>query len=227
MTVAKPRTLVVFDLDHTLLSGDTDVLWCEFLLGRGLLDRTAFAERNARVEQAYRAGSIAPQAFAAFYLSTLAGRTRAQWAPVRDAFMRECIVPRIPASARALVDAHRTDAELLVMSTATNRYLAELTAIELGFEHLIATEAEEVAGVFSGQSLGLLNMREGKVQRLRDWLVAMKLPAAMLAQATFYSDSINDQPLLQAVRRPVAVDPDERLLAHAVAHGWAVLRLAR
>ncbi len=219
--------LVVFDLDHTLLSGDSDVLWCEFLLARGLLDRAAFAERNAQVEQAYKAGSITAQAFSEFYLSTLAGRSRAQWGGLRDAFMHECIVPRIPASARALVDAHRAAGELLVMSTATNRYLTELTAIHLGFEHLIATEPEEAGGVFTGRSQAVLNMREGKLLRLRDWLVAMKLPPDLLPQATFYSDSINDLPLLQAVRQPMVVDPDARLLGHAQAQGWTVLQLAR
>jgi HAD superfamily hydrolase (TIGR01490 family) len=219
--------LVVFDLDHTLLSGDSDVLWCEFLLGRGLLDRAMFAERNAQVEQGYRDGSITPLEFSEFYLSTLAGRTRAQCGALREVFMAECIVPRIPASARALVEAHRTAGELLVLSTATNRYLTELTAIDLGFEHLIATEPEEAGGVFSGRACAELNMREGKVARLRDWLAAMNLPSELLSQATFYSDSINDLPLLEAVRQPILVDPDARLLAHAQAQGWAVLRLAR
>ena len=222
----RPR-LVVFDLDHTLLSGDTDGLWCEFLLDRGVLDRAAFAARNAQVEQAYRAGGISAQAFSEFYLSLLAGRSRAQWGPLRERFMRECIVPRIPASARALVAAHRSAGDMLVMSTATNRYLTELTAAELHFEHLIATEAEEAAGVFSGRSNAVLNMREGKLLRLRDWLAAMKLAPELLAEATFYSDSINDLPLLQAVRMPIAVDPDALLLAQAQQQGWRVLRLAR
>lgn len=220
-------TLAVFDLDHTLLSGDTDVLWCDFLIERGLLDRAAFAERNAEVERAYKAGSITAQAFSAFYVSLLAGRSRAQWAGERDAFMAQCVRPRIPASARALVAQHRAAGDLLVMSTATNRYLTELTAAELGFEHLLATEPEEVGGVFSGRPEGVLNMREGKVQRLREWLDAMQLPADVMSQASFYSDSINDLPLLQAVGRPVAVDPDARLAAHAAAQGWPVLRLAR
>jgi HAD superfamily hydrolase (TIGR01490 family) len=220
-------SLVVFDLDHTLLSGDTDVLWCGFLIERGLLDRATFAERNVQVERAYKGGSISAQAFSEFYLSTLAGRSRTQWGALRDAFMQECILPRIPASARELVEQHRAAGDLLVMSTATNRYLTELTAFDLGFERLIATEPDDVDGVFSGRSSAVLNMREGKVQRLRDWLASTGLPAELLSQATFYSDSINDLPLLQAVRQPIAVDPDARLLAHAQAQGWAVLRLER
>lgn len=219
--------LAVFDLDHTLLSGDSDALWCEFLLARGLLDRAKFAERNAQVDQGYRAGSITTLEFSEFYLSTLAGRSRDQLGALRDAFMSECIVPRIPASARELVESQRRDSALLVMSTATNRYLTELTAVELGLEHLIATEPEEVDGVFSGRSRGVLNMREGKVMRLREWLAQRSLPSELLPQASFYSDSMNDLPLLQAVREPIVVDPDARLLAHAQAQGWKVLRLAR
>jgi len=219
--------LVVFDLDNTLLSGDSDALWCEFLLAQGVLDRAVFAERNAQVELAYRAGSISALAFSEFYLSTLAGRSRTQLDALREAYLRECIVPRIPASARWLVDAHRTPGDLLVMSTATSRYLTELTAAHLGFEHLIATEPDEAGGVFSGLARGVLNMREGKVQRLREWLAQNALPEDLLALASFYSDSINDLPLMQAVREPIAVDPDERLLAHAQSQGWKVLRLQR
>lgn len=219
--------LAVFDLDHTLLSGDSDALWCDFLLARGGLDRTAFEARNAEVERGYRDGSITVQAFCEFYLSTLAGRSRARLDPLRDAFMRDCIAPRIPAAARALVGAHRAANDVLVLSTATNRYLTEPTAAALGFEHLIATEPEEAGGFFTGRSKGTLNMREGKVQRLRGWLASMGLPADTLARATFYSDSMNDLPLLQAVGEPVAVDPDERLLAHARSAGWRVVHLAR
>ena len=219
--------LAVFDLDHTLLSGDSDVLWCDFLLVRGELDRAAFAARNDEVELAYRAGAITAQAFTEFYLSTLAGRALAALTSLREVFMRERIVPRIPASARALVETHRRAGDLLVLSTATNRFLVELTASELGFEHLIATEPELEGGIFTGRTVGLLNMREGKPVRLGDWLAGSGRPATMLADATAYSDSINDLPLLQAVGRPVAVDPDAKLLVHARANGWRVMRLER
>ncbi len=221
-----PR-LAVFDLDHTLLSGDSDVLWCDFLLARGELDRASFEVRNAEVERAYRAGNITAQAFTEFYLSTLAGRARMALLALRDAFMHECIAPRIPAAARALVASHRDAGDLLVLSTATNRFLVELTAPELGFAHLIATEPELEAGVFTGRTEGVLNMREGKPLRLRDWLTAQGLAPQLLAEATAYSDSINDLALLQAVAQPVAVDPDAKLLAHAQASGWRVLKLPR
>ena len=221
-----PR-LAVFDLDHTLLSGDSDVLWCDFLLARGELDRASFEARNDEVERGYRSGAISAQAFTEFYLSTLAGRARAALLGLRDEFMREAIVPRIPSSARALVDTHRGAGDLCVLSTATNRFLVELTAPELGFEHLIATEPELDGDVFTGRTVGTLNMREGKPVRLRDWLAEQGLAAGLLAAATAYSDSINDLALLQAVAHPVAVDPDQKLHAHARASGWCVLRLTR
>lgn len=219
--------LAVFDLDHTLLSGDSDVLWCEFLLARGELDRARFEARNREVERGYRDGSITPREFSEFYLSTLSGRSRAALDALRDDYLRDCIAPRIPASARALVELHRAAGDLLVLSTATNRYLTEPSAARLGFENVIATEPEEAGGFFTGRAKGTLNMREGKVERLRAWLASMALPAAFLRSATFYSDSINDLPLLQAVGEPVAVDPDPRLLAHARSAGWRVLHLVR
>lgn len=221
------RRLAVFDLDHTLLSGDSDVLWCDFLLRRGELDRASFEARNDEVERAYRAGAISAQAFTEFYLSTLAGRAHRALLGLREDYLRECIVPRIPASSRALVQAHRGAGDLVVLSTATNRFLVELTAPELGFEHLIATEPELVDGVFTGRTQGVLNMREGKPVRLRDWLTEQGLAPDALAAATAYSDSINDLALLQAVARPVAVDPDAKLHTHALACGWRVLRLQR
>ena len=223
----KPR-LVLFDLDHTLLEGDSDVLWCEFLMQRGVLERARFAPRNEAMEREYRAGSVSSEAFSAFYVSTLAGRTAAEWEPLRLAFLHEVVAPRIGAPARALVAARRSEGALVVLTTATNRFITELTAAHLGIAHLIATECEvDAAGRFSGRPAGTLNMREGKVARLRDWIAAMRLPDGAIAEATFYTDSINDLPLLQAVGTPVAVDPDERLHAHARAHGWRVLHLAR
>jgi HAD superfamily hydrolase (TIGR01490 family) len=219
--------LALFDLDHTLLSGDSDVLWCEFLMQHGLLPRAEFEARNADMAARYRDGAVTPVEFCDFYVSTLAGRSPAQWQPWRERFVREVVVPRIPASARALVESHRERGELLVLTTATNRFITEPTAQHLGLAHLIATEAELVAGQFTGRTEHTLNMREGKVTRLLAWLDERGLPADLLASAKFYSDSANDLPLLRAVGHPVAVDPDEALLSVATGAGWPVLRLTR
>ena len=223
-------TLAIFDLDHTLLTGDSDVLWCQFLVAQGLLPPDQLAQ-NARMETDYRSGTVSAPAFSQFYVSTLSGRSPAFWAPWRQRFLQQEVLPRMPASARALVAQHRAAGHTLVMSTATNRVITELTAAALDIPHLIATEAALAAGLYTGRTQGVLNMREGKVQRLHAWLADRGLDDAArvqaLAGAHFYSDSANDLPLLRAVGHPTAVDPDDRLLAEAQARGWPVLRLNR
>jgi HAD superfamily hydrolase (TIGR01490 family) len=217
--------LTLFDLDHTLLDGDSDQLWCEFLMQRGVLPREPFESRNRAMALEYAAGEVSAQAFCDFYIGTLAGRSAGEWGALRRDFVDECIVPRIPAAAVDLVTRHRDGGDLVMLTTATCRFLSELTAVHLGIAQLIATECETGDdGRFTGRSRGVLNMREGKLQRLQDWLAAQQL---MLAdcESTLYSDSINDLPLLSAVKRPVAVNPDARLAAVAAERGWPVIDL--
>ncbi|MEP6738811.1 MAG: HAD-IB family hydrolase [Caldimonas sp.] len=221
------RRLALFDLDGTLLTGDTDELWCEFLIGEGILDRARFEAANRDVAGRYARGAVTPAEFCAFYASTLAGRTPLQWAPLRDRFVASVIAPRIPAAAHALVAGHRAQRDALVLTTATNRFLTEPIATVLGIGALIATELDVEAGRFSGRNSGVLNMREGKVTRLRGWLAPNGHDESALAKATFYSDSNNDLPLLKAVERPVAVDPDARLRVEAERLGWEIVRLER
>ncbi len=215
--------LTLFDLDQTLLSGDSDVLWCDFLIAQGVLD-AAFAQRNADMDVLYQAGTVDPVAFAGFYVSTLAGRTPQQWEPLRQLFLTQEILPRIPSAAVALVSRHRDAGDLVVMTTATNRFITERTAQHLQIEHLIATDPELVDGVFSGATTGVLNMRAGKLTRLHAWLQSRGHSFAQF-ESTGYSDSINDLPLLEAVNRPVAVNADARLAQVAAARGWQTLSL--
>ena len=217
--------LTIFDLDHTLLSGDSDVLWCEFLMNQGVLDRASFAPRNRVMESQYKAGTVSALAFSQFYLSTLAGHSPAFWQPWRQRFLGEVIAPRIPAAARSLLLQHQLAADLVVMSTATNRFITELTAAHLQIEHLIATEcAVGTDGCFNGAIAGTANMRQGKVERMHAWLAARGQSLTEF-ESRFYSDSINDLPLLLAVQEAVAVDPDARLRAEALARGWQVMSL--
>jgi HAD superfamily hydrolase (TIGR01490 family) len=218
--------LALFDLDHTLLSGDSDVLWCDFLMDRGVLPREAFAARNADMDARYKAGTVGVAEYANFYVSTLAGRTPAQWEPLRQEFLAQCVVPRVPRDAAELVRSHLDAGDLVVLTTATNRFITELTAMYLDIEHLIATEAEIVGGLFTGRTEGTLNMRDGKVERLHHWLKARGHKLKDF-DSTAYSDSINDLPLLNAAKRAVVVDPDAKLLAHAQSAGWKVLKLLR
>ena len=221
--------LALFDLDHTLLSGDSDGLWCAFLMAEGVLDRAVFAPRNAEMARRYGAGSVSAEDFCDFYVATLAGRSLLEWQPLCQRFLTEVVAPLIPASAHALVESHRQQGHRLVLTTATNRALTELTAQHLGIADLLATEVAVDAGNgrCTGRPQGTLNMREGKLTRLRAWLVEHELPASLVGGAVFYSDSVNDLPLLRAVGEPVVVDPDPRLLWEAHARRWRVLRLDR
>jgi HAD superfamily hydrolase (TIGR01490 family) len=217
--------LALFDLDHTLLDGDSDVLWCDFLIEHGVLDAAGFGARNAQMERDYLAGTVSTQDFCAFYVSTLTARPRAAWESLRRQFFDTKIAPRIGPAARVLVQRHRAAGDLLVLTTATNRFITELTAAHLGIEHLIATECEVGAdGNFTGRTRGTLNMRDGKVVCLLAWLAQRGL-AWSDCDATFYSDSINDLALLATVQRPVATNPDARLAATAAERGWPVVWL--
>ena len=218
-----PR-LTLFDLDHTLLSGDSDVLWCEFLMAQGILDRASFAPRNIDMEARYKQGTVGVQEFADFYVGTLAGQSPAQWQAVRQQFLDEEIIPRIPQAARDLVQKHQATGDWVVMTTATNRFITELTAQHLGIADLLATEPALVQGVFTGHTQGTLNTREGKVTRLHAWLAEHGKALADF-HTTAYSDSINDLPLLQAVNQPMAVDPDKQLAVVASQSGWPTLNI--
>lgn len=219
--------LALFDLDNTLLTGDTDVLWCDFLIKQGRLDAATFAAANAGMEQRYAAGKATAQEFCAFYVSLLRGITRGEGDVLRRFFFEQRIRPQLCADARALVEKHRSCGDVLILTTATNRFITELTAHDLGIEHLIAIETEVVDDIFTGATLGVLNMREGKVTRLQQWLQARAWPDSLIQEATFYSDSINDLPLLSAVAHPVVVDPDTKLAQEAAKHAWLTITLRR
>ncbi len=219
--------LALFDLDNTLLTGDSDVLWCEFLMATGVVDAATFAAANADMDRRYRAGNATAQEFCEFYVSTFTNMPRPRGETLRQQFFREWIRPRIPADAIALVKQHQAAGDRVVMTTATNRFITELTADYFGIADLIATEVEEVGGIFTGRTRDVLNMREGKVVRIKRWLAEQGMEEELLQTATFYSDSINDLPLLSAVGEPVVVDGDMRLLGEARGRGWSQVALAR
>ena len=218
------QRLTLFDLDHTLLSGDSDVLWCDFLIEQGELDGASFKARNADIDARYQNGSITVEEFSNFYLSTLAGRSPEQWHGLRKRYFASEILPRLPQTAMDLVRGHLDSGDLVVLTSATNRFLTELTAAVLGIEHLLGTEPEFQDGVFTGRASGVLNMRGGKVTRLHAWLAGRGEKLEQF-HSSAYSDSMNDLPLLEAVNEPIAVDPDPKLAAIAKARGWRVLSL--
>jgi HAD superfamily hydrolase (TIGR01490 family) len=212
--------LALFDLDHTLLTLDSDEAWVEFLIEEGTLDRARFERANRDMVARYRAGEATSVEFSYFYLATLAGRepsTLAQW---HATYLERKIRPAISAAARTLLARHRGDGHLLILTTATNRFVTAPIARELGFENLIATEPEMHDGYYTGKITGTANLREGKVTRLETWLGERGLALEGFRQSWFYSDSINDLPLLLRVTHPVAVNADPPLAAVAREKGW-------
>lgn len=215
--------LVLFDLDNTLLAGDSDFEWAQFLIEQGVLDREVYEARNQTFFDQYRAGTLDIYEFLNFQLKPLSRHPRAVLDEWHRRFMTGRILPMIRSSARALVAKHRSDVRVVI--TATNSFVTAPIAREFGVEHLIATEPETRDGEFTGSVSGIPCFREGKVSRLQGWLAGRGETLGSFAASWFYSDSFNDLPLLERVTHPVAVDPDSRLQAHAARRNWPVISL--
>ena len=217
--------LVLFDLDNTLLAGDSDYEWGQFLIAKGVVDRAHYEAKNQAFYEDYKAGRLDIHAFLAFALRPLATHPRAQLDAWRAEYVDTRILPMITPAARNLVNHHLDTADLVAVITATNRFVTEPIAHAFGIPNLIATDPEEINGQFTGEVAGTPCFREGKITRLEQFLEARGTRFDCLTHSRFYSDSQNDLPLLQKVQHPVAVDPDPTLRAHAEAHGWPVISL--
>lgn len=217
--------LALFDLDNTLLNGDSDFEWSQFLIRIGVLDRELFEAKNLAFYEHYKAGTLDIQEFLDFQLKPLSRHARKTLDEWHRQFMREQALGMITQPARDLVNRHRTAGDVCVIITATNSFVTAPIAREFGVEHLIATEPEHKAGEFTGGVAGVPCFREGKIIRLQNWLAQRGWDLGSFADTTFYSDSLNDLPLLNKVKNPVAVNPDATLRAHAEQHGWPVMSL--
>ncbi len=214
--------LALFDLDNTLLKGDSDYYWGEFLVRKGIVDATLYKQANDLFFQQYKEGTLDIQDFLAFSLQPLASHSKAILDEWHQAFMAEMIQPMILPAAQALVEYHRQAGDTLMVITATNRFVTEPIVKQYGIDLLIATEPEIINGEYTGKVSGTPSFQQGKVERLNTWLKAHN---KSLQDSWFYSDSINDLALLEAVDNPVAVDPDEKLMAKAKEQGWAIISL--
>ncbi len=215
--------LTLFDLDNTLLFGDSDFEWAQFLIERGVLDREVYEARNQKFYDDYRNGTLDIHAFLDFQLKPLSRHSRSTLDRWHQQFMQDKVLSMIGDRARALITHHRDDLRAII--TATNNFVTAPIARELGIEHLIATEAAQADGEFTGLNVGVPCFREGKVVRVQQWLQARGMALADFQQSWFYSDSLNDLPLLSIVTHPVAVDPDDTLRAHAQDRGWPIISL--
>lgn len=217
--------LALFDLDNTLLSGDSDFEWSQFLIEQGVLDRELFEAKNLAFYEQYKAGTLDIHEFLDFQLKPLSRHARKVLDAWHAEFMRSKVRPMMGDKARALVRKHLDAGDVCVVITATNSFVTAPIVREFGIEHLIATDPEQKDGEFTGGVAGVPSFREGKVTRMEQWLSARSWGWDSFEQSCFYSDSLNDLPLLSKVRRPVAVDPDATLRAHAERHGWEILSL--
>jgi HAD superfamily hydrolase (TIGR01490 family) len=217
--------LALFDLDNTLLAGDSDYEWGQFLVDRGVLERSSYEAQNRAFYEQYKAGTLDIHEFLGFALRPLAAHTPAELERWHAEFMRTRIVPMMLPAARSLVRRHLDAGDLCAIITSTNSFVTRPIADAFGIEHLIATEPERQDGRFTGRVAGLPSFREGKVRRLDDWLGKLGHALRDFQQSTCYSDSHNDLPLLERVTRPVAVDPDETLARIAAQRGWETITL--
>ena len=214
--------LALFDLDNTLLAGDSDHAWGDYLCERGILDGLAYKARNDAFYQDYLAGRLNITDYLNFSLEILGTSSMDQLEQWHRDFMRDCIEPIILAKGEALLAEHRASGDRLLIITATNRFVTGPIAARLGVETLLATECEMLDGRYTGRTTDVPCFKEGKVTRLNRWLQENGFD---LEGSSFYSDSANDLPLLLQVERPIAVDPDPTLRAEAEQRGWPVISL--
>lgn len=214
--------LAIFDLDNTLLGGDSDYEWGRFLASKGIVNADEYERENQRFYDEYKAGELDIFEFLTFSLRPLAETDPAKLNAMHQEFMQSRIMPIILPAARALIQKHQSQGDTLMIITATNRFVTEPIAEELGIPHLLATDPEIINGRYTGQVAGTPCFQDGKVTRLHAWLANSD---ETLEESWFYSDSHNDIPLLELVTHPVAVDPDETLEQHAEMKGWQIMSL--
>ena len=215
-------TLAIFDLDNTLLNGDSDYLWGQFLSQQGYVDSAHYEKENQRFYDEYVAGTLDIFEFLEFSLAPLSQIAMSELEQLHAQFMDECIRPLITDKSRALIQKHTDNKDTLLIITATNLFITAPIARELNIPNILATEPEMLDKRYTGKVFGTPCFREGKVERLTEWL---KQTGDNLADSYFYSDSHNDLPLLEMVTKPIAVDPDETLRSHAESKGWDILSL--
>ncbi len=214
--------LAIFDLDNTLIAGDSDHRWGEFACAEGLVDPIGHAEANDRFLREYQAGTLNIDDYLEFALRPIKGMSLEAVADLQRRFLADWAEAMILPAAEALLQEHRDRGDTLLIITATNTVVTQPIAERLGVPHLIGCDVEVANGHYTGRPRGIPSFREGKVQRLAAWL---RDRGEQLTDSTFYSDSQNDLPLLETVQTPVAVDPDPALNATALSRGWRIISL--
>jgi HAD superfamily hydrolase (TIGR01490 family) len=217
--------LALFDLDNTLLTSDSDFEWAQFLIELGVIDRELYEAKNQHFYEQYKAGTLDIHEFLDFQLKPLSRHARRVLDGWHEQFMHRKVSGMMGKPAQELVSQHRAAGDICVIITATNSFVTSPIARAFGVEHLIATDPEQINGEFTGRVSGTPSFREGKITRLESWMSERGWNWDSFSDTIFYSDSLNDLPLLGKVKHPVAVDPDTTLRAHAEQHGWRIISL--
>ena len=217
--------LAIFDLDNTLLAGDSDYAWGRFLADVGAVDHETYTRANDDFYAQYLAGTLDIYEFCRFVFQPLVAHPLPDLMRWREAFLRECVRPMIAPGTPALLERHRRAGDTLLIITATNSFVTRPIAEMLGVGNLLATEPEFRDGRYTGELAATPCFQEGKIKRLREWLQERGESDRVMARSCFYSDSRNDIPLLEAVGEPIAVDADPALAAHARERGWPHISL--
>lgn len=222
----KRMKLALFDLDHTLIPMDSDFEWGQFTVRLGWRDEGSFSQANQVFYDQYKAGTLDIAAYIRFATAAIREHGMSKSVAAHAQYMSEVVQKNIQNQALALVRQHQAAGDEVVIVTATNEFVTRPIAEAFGVTELIAIELErDASGLPTGEIKGVPSFREGKVARVEQWLAQRGATWESVAQSTFYSDSINDLPLLEKVTHPVATNPDDRLRAVAEARGWPQLNL--
>ncbi|HQN65402.1 MAG TPA: HAD family hydrolase [Methylophilus sp.] len=223
--MAQKQNLALFDLDNTLLAGDSDYSWSLFLIGEGLLDAKTHHDRNEQFYLDYKNGCLDIMAFLKFQLQPLSQHSKAFLDELHKKYMEKVIRPMMTEKSQALVNEHKSAGDLCIVITATNSFVTKPIATAYGVENLIGTDPEMINGEYTGGVAGIPSFQQGKVIRLEQWLMERGQKLADFQTSYFYSDSHNDLPLMNLVTNPVAVDADPTLNKVAQEKGWPQISL--
>ena len=217
------RNLAIFDLDNTILNGDSDYSWINFLIEKRLVDKDEYERKNKYFYDQYYQGKLNYDEWAEFALTTIKGKKPEEIEDILSKFLSETIEPMINIYALKLLHDHTHNNDIMLLASATNSVIVEPIAKRLGFKNIVSTEVEIIDEIYTGKVLGIPALSEGKLIKVKEWMLQNSIES--FDNTSFYSDSINDLPLLAAVSKPVAVNPDDMLREECRKRSWEIIDL--
>jgi HAD superfamily hydrolase (TIGR01490 family) len=217
------RNLAIFDLDNTILNGDSDYSWINFLIEKGFVDKDEYERKNKYFYDQYYQGKLNYDEWAEFALTTIKGKKPEEIEDILSKFLNEVIEPMINIYALKLLHDHTHNNDIMLLASATNSVIVEPIAKRLGFKNIVSTEVEIIDEIYTGKVLGIPALSEGKLIKVKEWMLQNRIES--FDNTSFYSDSINDLPLLAVVSKPVAVNPDDMLRKECRKRSWEIIDL--